>query len=252
MTWNKERYASDPKYRRKVKAIAKAWNKANRQKITVHERQRLETDPKFAASKHDEHLRRKYGITLEDYKAMVERQDGLCRVCRRRPTEKLHVDHCHDAMMLRSLLCRGCNFGLGEFEDNPEFLRAGADYLEIWRIIHARKGPDAKRIPNKGSKPKKRKRTGMSSNITSHEESKATRMMRHAILHELHFPPGPNEAPPDNMLQQIARALVQKAGQGDVTAMKEVLDRVDDKTIAPPPDADDRPTKVNVSWGEPQ
>ena len=45
----------------------------------------------------------------------------------------------------------------------------------------------------------------MSSNIISHEEAKATRLMRRAILHELYCPHGPNDAPPADMLQQVAR-----------------------------------------------
>ena len=92
----------------------------------------------------------------------------------------------------------------------------------------------------------------MSSNIISHEEAKATRLMRRAILNELYCPHGPNDAPPADMLQQVARALVQKAGQGDVSAIREVLDRIDGKTVAPPPEGDDRPFQVNVSWGAPQ
>jgi hypothetical protein len=35
----------------------------------------------------------------------------------------------------------------------------------------------------------------MSSSITSHDETNATRLMRRAILHELHRPPGSNECP---------------------------------------------------------
>jgi hypothetical protein len=44
---------------------------------------------------------------------------------------------------------------------------------------------------------------------------------------------------------------VQKAGLGDVSA-HQVLDRICGKTVAAPPDADDRPSHVNVSWGAPQ
>jgi hypothetical protein len=92
----------------------------------------------------------------------------------------------------------------------------------------------------------------MSSGIISDEESKAARLMRRAIVHELHHPAGPNDAPPVDMMQQVARALVQKAGLGDVSAIREVLDRVCGKTVAAAPDGDDRPTHVNVSWGAPQ
>lgn len=90
---------------------------------------------------------------------MVARQDGLCPLCLRKPTEKLGLDHCHGTQMLRLLLCDGCNVGLGKFGHDPDRLWRAADYTEIWRIIHARKGPPAKRIPNWPSKPKKRKDT---------------------------------------------------------------------------------------------
>jgi|307.fasta_scaffold964520_1 hypothetical protein len=42
----------------------------------------------------------------------------------------------------------------------------------------------------------------MSSNIISNEDSKAARLMRRAIVHELHYPAGPNDAPPIDMMQQ--------------------------------------------------
>jgi hypothetical protein len=142
---DKERYATDPVYRNRRIAANKSWERANPDKVS--------------ASYRSYKLRRRYGISIADYEAMVARQDGLCAVCRRRPVKRLCVDHSHETKMLRSLLCHGCNRGLGDFEDNPEFLRAGADYLEIWRIIHARKGANAKRIPIRISKPKKRKDT---------------------------------------------------------------------------------------------
>jgi len=47
-------------------------------------------------------------------------------------------------------------------------------------------------------------------------------------------------------------ASCKKAGQGDVSAIKEVLDRIDGKTLPGASESDDGPTKVNVSWGEPR
>jgi hypothetical protein len=76
--------------------------------------------------------------------------------------------------------------------------------------------------------------------------------MRRAILHELYCPSDPSDAAATDKLQQIARALVQKAAQGDISAIKEVLDRIDGKTVAAAPDGDDLPTRLNVSWGPPQ
>jgi hypothetical protein len=104
---------------------------------------------------------------------MVAAQGGRCFLCRRRPVKRLCVDHCHDAEMLRSLLCRRCNTGFGCFDDNPDLMRGGADYLEIWRLIHAMMGRSAKRIPRKTSKRAKKKgktcRTSRSKNPKSRD-----------------------------------------------------------------------------------
>lgn len=77
-------------------------------------------------------LRNKYGITVEQYDEMFARQDGLCAICER-PTKSgrlLSVDHDHETGRVRALLCQGCNRGLGFFSEDPESLRAAADYLE--------------------------------------------------------------------------------------------------------------------------
>ena len=156
MSWNKERYDSDPVYRSRKLAAARAWKKANRVKVNDAERRRRRANPEALR---EDRLRRTYGITRKDYDAMVDRQGGLCALCRRKPVEKnLCVDHCHDTHMLRLLLCDGCNTGLGKFGHNPDLLRFAADYVEIWRIIHARRlAAGFKPIPIRTSKRKKRK-----------------------------------------------------------------------------------------------
>lgn len=42
----------------------------------------------------------------------------------------VHIDHDHTTGFLRGLLCRSCNLGLGDFEDQPGLMRRAADYLE--------------------------------------------------------------------------------------------------------------------------
>lgn len=80
----------------------------------------------------DGELRRKFGISLEDFERMLEAQDFLCRLCQRPPTGRrpsLHVDHDHATGRVRGLLCQNCNVGLGHFKDSPEILRRAIDYL---------------------------------------------------------------------------------------------------------------------------
>src|SRR5262245_45087543 len=78
-------------------------------------------------------LKANYGISLEDYERMLERQGGVCAICKKKSDETLCVDHCHRTRKLRSLLCRKCNIGLGCFDDDPALLRAAAAYAENWQ-----------------------------------------------------------------------------------------------------------------------
>lgn len=76
-------------------------------------------------------FRKKYGITLKDYKVMVENQNNLCKICNQlEPGKKLlGVDHCHKTKKIRGLLCSKCNIGLGFFKDNVENLKRAVEYL---------------------------------------------------------------------------------------------------------------------------
>jgi hypothetical protein len=92
----------------------------------------------------------------------------------------------------------------------------------------------------------------MTSNIESFADHKASRLMRQATPAELHCPPGGPDAPAADKLQQVARSLVNKAAQGDVSAIKEALDRIDGKSLPGAPESDDRPALVNMSWKKPK
>jgi hypothetical protein len=54
------------------------------------------------------------------------------------------------------------------------------------------------------------------------------------------------------MLQAVSRAIVVKASQGDMTAAKEILDRVDGKTArAAAPAAPETPNEGVFAWQRP-
>ena len=76
---------------------------------------------------------KKYGITVDQYRIMLEVQSGLCAICRRLPTRSrklLCVDHCHETGRVRGLLCSACNTAIGLLGDSRERLLAAADYLK--------------------------------------------------------------------------------------------------------------------------
>lgn len=82
-------------------------------------------------------LKRKFGITLEDYDEMIAAQENKCAICQL-PQElnvlkrKLAVDHNHKTKQVRGLLCDKCNRGLGFFGDNFGILFKAAEYLRKW------------------------------------------------------------------------------------------------------------------------
>jgi recombination endonuclease VII len=47
-------------------------------------------------------LKANYGISLDDYERMLERQGGVCAICKQKSDETLCVDHCHRTRKLRS------------------------------------------------------------------------------------------------------------------------------------------------------
>ena len=81
-----------------------------------------------------EHLKCKYGLTLDDYEQMLEEQNGCCAICNTHYTEftkLLAVDHCHKTGKIRGLLCINCNTALGKFKDSSFILQTALEYLEV-------------------------------------------------------------------------------------------------------------------------
>lgn len=89
------------------------------------------------------HLRRKYGLSIEQYEALLAQQEGGCAVCGGLNRGRhLEVDHDHACCpgdtscggCVRGLLCGPCNKAIGQLRDDAALLRAAADYLEASRV----------------------------------------------------------------------------------------------------------------------
>ena len=81
-------------------------------------------------NKYGSYLYSKLGISMADYHAMCEEQNWSCLICGTTPNQLLHLDHCHQTMKIRGLLCGNCNRGLGLFGDDPSRLEAAIRYLK--------------------------------------------------------------------------------------------------------------------------
>jgi len=82
---------------------------------------------------------KQYGLTAEQYAAMLEAQNHRCAICREPETAQrngqtkmLGVDHNHATGAVRGLLCLRCNTALGLLLDDTARLRAALAYLESW------------------------------------------------------------------------------------------------------------------------
>lgn len=75
------------------------------------------------------HLKRTYGITREEFDAMVREQDNRCGICAR-SMEPPHVDHNHKNGVVRGLLCGSCNRMIGLAGESAETLRQAILYLQ--------------------------------------------------------------------------------------------------------------------------
>ena len=73
-----------------------------------------------------------YGLTPEQWSAMLVEQAGCCKACGKPMTGKQEpiVDHCHKTGRVRGLLCRGCNTAAGQLGDSAELALRLAHYLQ--------------------------------------------------------------------------------------------------------------------------
>jgi hypothetical protein len=78
-------------------------------------------------------LKRRRGISLEQYNAMLAKQYSKCAICETHAgiCGRLHVDHSHTTGRIRGLLCNNCNRSIGLLKDSIGVLKKAVDYLEI-------------------------------------------------------------------------------------------------------------------------
>lgn len=109
-------------------ATARQRSKAHRQAHFI---------PGDVVSAHRSRLRN-YGITADEYAALLQEQQGVCALCGGPETsivkgtvKALAVDHHHGSGKVRGLLCGKCNSGLHYIEAlGMEWARRAQDYLD--------------------------------------------------------------------------------------------------------------------------
>jgi hypothetical protein len=112
------------------------WQHKNKVKTNAQAKVKRAADPRRFKGYH---LKKEFGITLHQFELMVKEQNNLCFLCDKPETaidartgrvKDLAVDHCHNTLKVRRLLCWVCNTGIGKLLHSPKLLRKAADYLE--------------------------------------------------------------------------------------------------------------------------
>jgi hypothetical protein len=119
----RESYARHAEKRRasKLAYIAKNRDLINQRRRESRKKSGPDTD----------YLTRRYGLTIDQYRVLLDRQGGKCAICGGNENgRRFAVDHCHDTGRIRGLLCMKCNTGIGKLRDSVDLLRKAIAYLE--------------------------------------------------------------------------------------------------------------------------
>lgn len=117
----KKHYDALPENKEKAKLREKAPHR-------LRQRKEARDDPEWKAYQKNWTLIKNYGITLEQFTLLYDRQNGCCAICNKKLATP-HVDHDHKTGMVRGLLCKPCNQGIGFLGDNIDILNNAIQYI---------------------------------------------------------------------------------------------------------------------------
>lgn len=131
------RVDNQPHRRDEPAAYSRMWREKNRERNNQYSRdyyakRKAEAGFRVMKNRSASFAKRKakYGVTRDQYEAMLVTQAGNCAICGVNKGSDLRIDHNHQTGAVRGLLCDSCNNGLGRFKDNPFILQAAIKYLQ--------------------------------------------------------------------------------------------------------------------------
>lgn len=75
-------------------------------------------------------------ITKEEYEELCKKQNYKCAICNGEAKgfkKNLCLDHDHNTLQIRGLLCDKCNKALGHFQDNIDIITNALNYLKKYK-----------------------------------------------------------------------------------------------------------------------
>lgn len=80
----------------------------------------------------DSRREQRYGISGEQYRAMLIAQNHQCKICDKDMTgQKICVEHNHSTNQVRGLVHDSCNRAIGLLQDDATILYRAAKYIEM-------------------------------------------------------------------------------------------------------------------------
>ena len=76
---------------------------------------------------------RKFGLTVEQYDAMLAEQNNGCAICGQSCATgmNLAVDHDHATGKVRALLCKNCNTAIGLLGEDTDRMAKAIEYIQF-------------------------------------------------------------------------------------------------------------------------
>ncbi len=130
---HQRRYRAKQSTKLKEKANRRKWVEGNRERHRANIRRWKEANPgKVARTQRNVALKKKYGITLAEFDALLTSQNNRCAICLEDQSgwkRSWMLDHCHETGAVRGILCIHCN-RMVHSRATPRVLRLAADYVE--------------------------------------------------------------------------------------------------------------------------
>ena len=111
----------------------KRYQKLHREELRQYKKAYYQAN-KLAARDYD--LKKKYNISLEQFRQMHVAQNGRCAICLKpfRSDRDQCLDHDHSDGRVRQILCTKCNFILGHCNEDVLILERVIEYINKWKI----------------------------------------------------------------------------------------------------------------------
>ena len=128
------RQAYYKKNRTRIRKEQRRYYQKNRRKIMKTAKRAYRADPERKKQQtRESNYKKWYGITESDYQALLAKQGGKCFLCKTTKPggryKRMCIDHNHKTGKIRKLLCRTCNLGIGNLQENHKLLAKAAEYV---------------------------------------------------------------------------------------------------------------------------